>query len=322
MASGGEFDFIRTRLGPLTRGHRAALGLADDAALLDPPPGCEMVLASDMLVAGVHFLDTDPPEVAARRCLGANLSDLAAMGAEPVAYLTSIAWPRTVDDGWRDRFVAGLGDMQDRFGLVLIGGDTTATPGPFTLSMMLVGSVPRGGALLRSGARPGDDVWVSGTIGDAVLGLDIAAGRLGGPDTLRTRYDNPEPRLALGEGLRGLASAAIDVSDGLVADAAHIAETSAVALRLEADAVPLSDATRAWLETAGDDGLERLLTGGDDYELVFTAPVERRSAIEALGMELRLPLTRIGRVERGEGVGLVDGDGRDITPARRGFTHF
>lgn len=322
MASDGEFDFIRTRLGPLTRGHRAALGLSDDAALLDPPPGCEIVLASDMLVAGVHFLDSDTPETAATRILGANLSDLAAMGAEPLGYLASIAWPRDTDSDWRDRFVAALADMQDGFRLALIGGDTTVTPGPFTVSMTLVGSVPKGEALLRSGARAGDHVWVSGTIGDATLGLDIAAGRASGPDALRTRYERPEPRLDLGEGLRGIASAAIDISDGLIADAGHIAQTSGVALRIEAEAIPLSAEARAWLETAGEGGLVRLVTGGDDYELVFTAPEDRRDAILALAAELRLELTWIGDVVQGEGVSLLDAGGRDITPARQGFTHF
>lgn len=215
MGSGGEFEFIRTRLGPLTRNHEAALGLADDAAVLDPPPGCQLVLACDTLVAGVHFRTGDAPAVAAARAMRSNLSDMAAMGADPLGYLSALTWPQDGDAAWRDAFVTGLASEQALFGLPLLGGDTTATPGPMTVTLTLIGSVPAGTALLRSGARAGDDIWVSGTIGDAALGLAALAGEAGAPEALTDRYARPSPRLDLGRGLRGLATAAIDVSDGL-----------------------------------------------------------------------------------------------------------
>jgi len=324
MAGDGEFDFIRKQLLPLTEGDPAALGLADDAALLQPGPGQEMVLACDSLVAGVHFLDSDEPAVVAARALRSNLSDLAAMGARPRAYLAAIAWPDVLDADWREAFVRSLHREQSLFGLTLIGGDTTSTPGPLTLSLTLVGQVATGTARRRSGAMPGDDVWVSGVIGDGVLGLNSArsgAGVLTGALAgALSRYQSPEPRLALGQGLRGLASAAIDVSDGLLADAGHIASASRCCLALDVDAVPVSPTATAWLSTGGS--LETLVTGGDDYELLFTAPVDCRARLEALGEAGDVPLTRIGAVQRGEGVQARHRDGRLMQPARAGFTHF
>ncbi|MEA1941842.1 MAG: thiamine-phosphate kinase [Pseudomonadota bacterium] len=321
MASGGEFDFIRTRLGPLTRNHAAALGLDDDAAVLDPPPGCQLVLACDTLVAGVHFREADAPETAAARAMRSNLSDMAAMGADPIGYLSALTWPREIDSAWRDAFVAGLAAEQDEFAVPLLGGDTTSTPGPMTVTLTLIGTVPQGAALTRVGASPGDDLWVSGPIGDAVLGLAALEGEGGVPRDLARRYERPEPRLALGQALRGLASAAIDISDGLVADAGHIAETSGLALTIEAGAVPLSGPARTWLDTAGPGGLTRLLTGGDDYELLFTAPSGCRDAIAALATE-GAPLARIGHAEAGTGVICRDASGAVLDVGRAGFTHF
>lgn len=321
MASGGEFDFIRTRLGPLTRNHAAALGLGDDAAVLDPPPGCQLVLACDTLVAGVHFREGDAPEIAAARAMRSNLSDMAAMGADPIGYLSALTWPREIDPAWRDAFVAGLTAEQDMFAVPLLGGDTTSTPGPMTVTLTLIGTVPQGAALTRAGASPGDDLWVSGTIGDAVLGLAALEGEGGVPRDLARRYERPEPRLALGRALRGLASAVIDISDGLVADAGHIAQASGLGLAIEAGAVPLSEAARTWLDTAGPGGLARLVTGGDDYELLFTAPPGCRGAIAALAPE-EAPLTRIGHAEAGSGVICRDASGAVLDVGRTGFTHF
>ena len=321
MASGGEFDFIRTRLGPLTRNHAAALGLSDDAAVLDPPTGCQLVLACDTLVSGVHFRTGDAPDVAAARAMRSNLSDMAAMGADPIGYLSALTWPRDVDPAWRDGFAAGLAAEQDRFGVPLLGGDTTSTPGPMTVTLSLIGKVPRGAALTRAGAADGDDVWVSGTIGDAALGLAVLEGESGIPKALTARYTHPEPRLALGRSLRGLASAAIDISDGLLADAGHVAETSGLSITIEAGTVPLSEAARTWLAGAGEGGLARLVTGGDDYELLFTAPRAHRDAIAALVRGDR-PLTRIGRAETGSGVVCRDASGRLLQTDRAGFTHF
>tara|TARA_R110000868_G_scaffold10156_7_gene49647 strand:+ start:2195 stop:3163 length:969 start_codon:yes stop_codon:yes gene_type:complete len=322
MAGGGEFGFIRTRLAPLARGHPAALDLADDAAVLTPAPGCQIVVASDMLVAGVHFLETDPPEVAAERALRSNLSDLAAMGAEPLGYLSSIAWPAGVTQAWRDGFVDGLASAQDRFGLALLGGDTTSGPGPFTISLTLLGQVPSGSALLRRGARAGDDVWVSGTIGDARLGLEISRGALAADAVLLERYRRPSPRLELGVALRGLASACLDVSDGLIADAGHIAAVSWVRLELQAGQIPLSPQSRRWLQEAPGANLVTLVTGGDDYELLFCARQDCRASIERLGREIGLVLTRVGLVADGAGVALLGEDGEPLETGAGGFTHF
>ena len=322
MSGTGEFDFIRTRLGPLTRNHAGALGLRDDAAILTPQPGQNLVLACDTLIEGVHFRAEDSPDVVAARALGSNLSDLAAMGAEPVGYLSALSWPREHDDAWRQAFTEALAALQARHDLSLLGGDTTSTPGPFCISLTLIGQVPSGAGLLRSGARPGDVVWVSGVIGDGALGLAAAQGRAGAPKACRPRYDAPEPRLALGVALRGLASSCIDVSDGLVADCTHLAEASAVAIDLHAADVPLSHAASDWVAEGGEGGLERLLAGGDDYELVFTVPDGQSAAVKALGERLGLPLTRIGQVRDGAGVQVLDGENCPITLSRKGFTHF
>lgn len=320
MASGGEFDFIRTRLGPLTRNHAAALGLRDDAAVLDVPAGQQLVLACDTLVAGVHFRTDDGAAVAAARAMRSNVSDLAAMGAQPLGYLSALSWPRGIDPLWRDDFVTALAEEQDRFGLVLLGGDTTSTPGPMTVTLTLLGCVTDGTSLLRSGAIAGDDVWVTGTIGDAALGLASLEGEAGAPEELVSRYTHPMPRLAAGLALRGIATAAIDISDGLLADAAHIAETSGLGLEIFADRVPLSVPARGWLDTGGEGGLGRLLSGGDDYELLFTAPASRRTEVEALSLDA--PVTRIGRAVEGKGVTCLGPDGQAVTIDRAGFTHF
>mgnify|MGYP003665469733 FL=1 len=322
MAGGGEFGFIRTRLAPLARGHVAALDLSDDAAVLTPEPGCQIVVASDMLVAGVHFLETDPPEIAAERAVRSNLSDLAAMGAEPLGYLSSIAWPSGIAEDWRDRFVDGLASAQQAFGFSLLGGDTTSGPGPLTISLTMLGRVPVGTALLRRGAQAGDDVWVSGTIGDAMLGLAMARGDLIADPFLLQRYQRPSPRLALGQGLRGLASACLDISDGLIADAGHIAALNGVGIVLQAAQMPVSPAAAHWLSTGPQDRLVRLVTGGDDYELLFCAPATRRGAIGDLGERLELKLTRIGQVITGEGVALIGPAGEAFETGAGGFTHF
>lgn len=320
--SDGEFAFIREKLAPLAAGSPGALGLTDDAALIDPTPGHQLVAASDALVAGVHFLEDDGFDVAARRALGSNLSDLAAMGAVPVGYLAAISWPRDCRDVDRDAFVAGLQVLQNEHGIALLGGDTVTTPGPFSIAITVLGEVPAGQALTRSGARPGDDVWVSGTIGDARLGLDMARGTLDRQDFLLQRYQCPQPRLGLGQALRGIASACIDVSDGLVADAGHVAGTSGVKLALEAPLVPLSAPVLLWLEKAPLEAAKTLLTGGDDYELLFTAPHARAADILALSASLALDLTWIGRVEEGAGVTVQDDMGQPMQFESPGFTHF
>ncbi len=324
----GEFELIRRHLAPLAAGAPGALGLDDDAALLVPPEGTELVVTADALVAGVHFLPDDPAGSVARKLLRVNLSDLAAMGARPLGYLFTAAWPAPLDEPWLEAFVAGLAEDQERFGLSLLGGDTTRTPGRLTLSLTALGAVAPGRALRRSTARAGDDVYVSGSIGDGALGLKACLGegpRLSAAERayLVDRYRLPQPRLALGQALvdDALASAAIDVSDGLAADLGHILEASGLAAVVEAAALPLSDAARAAL-AAEPSLLADVIAGGDDYELVFTVAPGRAKEIAALGARLDLPLAPIGRLGQGSGLTLVDEDGAEIPIKTKGWTHF
>ncbi len=324
----GEFELIATHFAPLAGGEAGALGLADDAALLTPPAGRDLVLTVDAMIEGVHFLPDEPPDLVARKLLRVNLSDLAAMGAVPLGYLLTAAWPETKDEAWIAGFAAGLAEDQAIFPVHLIGGDTTRTPGPLALSLTAVGSVPTGAGLKRSTAQAGDLLFVSGTIGDSALGLKILRGELEARDgqdraALVARHRLPEPRLALGRALveEGLATAAIDISDGLVADVGHIAETSALAARIEAAAVPLSAA--AGRAVARDPDLRAaIFGGGEDFELAFTAPPERAGAVAALSERLALPIARIGVLAAGRGVTLVDAAGREVPLASAGWTHF
>ncbi len=323
-----EFELIRRYLAPLAAGAPGALDLEDDAALLAAPAGTELVLTADALVAGVHFLPDDPADLVARKLLRVNLSDLAAMGARPLGYLMTAAWPLPPDEAWVARFAAGLAEDQQTFGVALLGGDTTGTPGPLTLSLTAIGGVAPGRALKRATARAGESVYVSGSIGDGWLGLMASRGE--GPPLsaeqrayLIDRYRLPRPRLALGEALveEGLASSAIDVSDGLAADLRHILEASGLAAVVEAAALPLSDAARAAL-SAEPALLAGLIGGGDDYEILFTAAPERAEEIEALSTRLDLPLTRIGRLAKGRGLAVLDATGNEISLEIKGWTHF
>jgi thiamine-monophosphate kinase len=316
----GEFEFIARRLRPLATA-RGALDLTDDAALLDPAPGHQLVLTKDAMVAGVHFLEGDPPGQIAQKLLRVNLSDLAAMGAAPLGYLLALARAKGISDAWLAEFCAGLAADNAAFKISLLGGDTVATPGPLTLSLTAIGEVPAGAALLRRGAKPGDDVWVSGTLGDGASGLKVLQGALEVADAARDwlldRCRLPRPRLALGEALRGIASAAIDISDGLVADLGHILDVSGVGAEVHADALPLSAAARD-LPGARD----AALSGGDDYELLFTAPPERRTDIEALARRLGLPLTRIGAIRAELGLHVLDEKGQELPVRKAGWQHF
>jgi thiamine-monophosphate kinase len=313
----GEFEFI-ARLRPLASAP-GALALVDDAALLDPHPGMQLVLTKDAMVAGVHFLEGDPAGQIAQKLLRVNLSDLAAMGAAPVGYLLALARPRAIEDDWLAAFCAGLADDNAAFGVSLLGGDTVSTPGPLTLSLTAIGEVPQGTALLRGGARSGDDIWVSGTLGDAALGLAVLQGALDVAEPLRShlieRYRLPQPRLALGQALRGLAHAAIDISDGLLADLGHIVEASEVGAEVRVDLLPLADADLPGAREAA-------LSGGDDYELLCAAPPSQRSAIERLAEKLDLPLTRIGTLQAAPGIRVIDAAGAEIHPERTGWQHF
>lgn len=308
-----EFSLIYRHFRPLAG--PGALDLRDDAAVFMPPPGRELVVAADAMVAGVHFLPDDPPETLGRKLLRVNLSDLAAMGATPLGYLMTTAFPKGIDDAWVARFAEGLALDQALFGVGLLGGDTVSTPGPMTLSLTIIGHVAVGKALRRSAARPGDGVWVSGTIGDGAFGLRAIRGPVADADGfLAGRYRLPQPRVALGQALVGVAHAAMDVSDGLMQDFAHICRESGVGGVIEAALVPLAPITRA--AAVGENALLPF-HGGDDYELLFTAPDD--ALVVALGM----PVTRIGRVvDAGEGVTLVDASGAAIDLPAGGWSHF
>lgn len=317
-----EFAFIRRHF--LALAGPAALNLQDDAAVFSPPQGREMVMAVDAMVENVHFLPTDPPDTIGRKLLRCNLSDLAAMGSRPEGWLLAFARPPHITDAWVEQFCAGLAQDQARFGLSLMGGDTTSTSGPLVLSLTIVGSVLPGQAIQRCGARAGDGLWVSGTIGDGALGLRVLQGLeppLADPTGhLAERYRLPQPRIGLP--LHGLASAAMDVSDGLVQDAGHLARENALHVRIQADQVPLSAAARA----LGPAWQEVCLTGGDDYEILFAVPPEREHQLLSCpslptpyGV---VPVTRIGQFEAGvPGVSVMDGVGQPMHFRARGWSH-
>jgi len=316
-----EFALIAKYFKPLAR-DPGALALGDDACLLENYAGSETVATTDALIAGVHFLADDPPHLIARKALRVNLSDLAAKGAAPAGYLLALSLPQDFETEWLEGFVRGLAEDQQRFGISLLGGDTTATPGPLTLAITALGRVPKGRMIKRAGAEPGDGVYVSGSIGDAAAGLAVLQGTLAaGPHAayLSGRYRLPEPRLDLGTALHGTASAALDVSDGLLADLGHIAEVSRVRIVVEALRIPRSEALQAvWGSTP--EAVLRAATAGDDYEIAFTAPSEE--AALAAGRQGGVAVTRIGRVEAGQGVVLLDDSGREISVAKAGFSHF
>ena len=321
-----EFELIARHFKPLAAKCEGALGLSDDAAALRVAAGSELIVTADALVEGVHFLPNDPPDLIARKMLRVNLSDLAAKGAKPTVYLMTLALGPAVDEGWIESFVRGLGEDQKEFDISLAGGDTTATPGPTTLSVTAMGEAPAGAALRRNGARAGDGIWVSGTIGDGALGLAAARGESLGlaPDAvaaLADRYRVPRPRVTLGPRLIGVAHAAMDVSDGLVGDLRHICRASGLGAEIEAVRVPLSDHAKAVL--AREPGrLHALLTGGDDYEILFAAPELREGVLASLSREAGVPVTCIGRMVAGNDVVVRDAAGRAMEMGQGGYQHF
>ena len=328
----GEFDLIERFFKRPVR--RADLGVGDDCALLPPAPGQQLAISSDMLVEGRHFLSTVEPYRLGHKALAVNLSDLAACGAEPLAFTLALALPRA-DAAWLDGFSRGLLALADAHGCELIGGDTTQ--GPLNICITVFGQVPRRAAdgtslaLLRSGARAGDDLYVSGTVGDARLALEVFRGTLSLPqaafDAARARMEQPTPRVALGQALRGMATSAADISDGLIGDLGHILKASRVGASIAtAAALPLL-AQRAALaalppERADDLALECVLAGGDDYELVFTAPPTARAAVQAAAAQAQTPVTRIGQIEAKPGLRLLDAQGQLLTRRFAGFDHF
>ena len=305
MPQVNEFDLIAQYFAPLAAGFPGSLNLSDDAALLDVPAGQQLVVTKDAIVSGVHFIGDEDAALIAQKLLRVNLSDLAAMGAEPLAYTLAIMLPKDIDSKWLERFAAGLAQDQKTFGISLIGGDTVSTPGVLSFSLTAFGLVPTGAALRRNGAKVGDKVYVSGTIGDSAVGLKIFKNMLAKNDFLQGRYLLPQPRLALGQSLRGVASSCMDISDGLLQDLAHICKASGVGATIRLMDIPLSPDVAAWMPQLW----ETVVAGGDDYELLFTSSQDVQGA------------TCIGEIVEGDVVTLLDVMGNSM-PYPKGFSHF
>jgi thiamine-monophosphate kinase len=330
----GEFDLIaRFFKRPVTR---AALGVGDDCALLNPAPGTQLAISSDMLVQGRHFFADVDPHTLGHKSLAVNLSDLAACGAKPLAFTLALALPE-VNEPWLAAFADGLFALADAHGCELIGGDTTA--GPLNICITVFGEVPvvngQSMALLRSGARAGDDLYISGTVGDARLALDALQGKIELPEEVlrkaRHRLEMPIPRVALGLALRGLATSAIDISDGLLGDLGHVLKASGVGATVRAEVALSSIASYADYKRAGgqflinlshDQWLAFALAGGDDYEILFTAPADRRAEVDAAALASQTPVRRIGQIDAQAGLRLLGAQGENLPNTFASFDHF
>lgn len=329
-----EFSIIAKYFRPLAAGFAGSLNLSDDAALLSAPVGHELVITKDAISEGIHFIGRESPDLIAGKALRVNLSDLAAMGAQPICYFLALMLPKNTSESWLEKFAEGLKKTGDEFNIALAGGDTTATNGGLSISITAIGSVPRGTALKRSGAKPGDAIYVSGTLGDSAVGLELlrhprARGDLGqhgktleipvqgGDDNyFIDRYLTPQPRLKLGTSLREIASSCMDISDGLAQDLGHICRASNVGAEIYAPLLPLP------LGEGGVRALEAAITGGDDYELLFSAPPDKKPAIEQLAKTLDIPLTCIGKITAGNNVQVLDENRKPIELNKKGFSHF
>jgi thiamine-monophosphate kinase len=306
--------------------HPGALGLTDDAACIKPPSGCDLVLTVDAIVGGVHFFNDDAAAAIAAKALRVNLSDIAAKGAKPLGFLLTLALPDTIGDDWLAAFARGLREDAAFYNCPLLGGDTVRTPGPLMASVTLFGSVPEGRMVRRAGAQVGDRVYVTGTIGDAALGLALRNGSTwpfdeSQRDHLRSRYLAPQPRTALAQAVCDFASAAMDVSDGLVGDLAKLCRVSGVAAAIDAARVPLSEAARAVI--AAEPAMrDTAFTGGDDYEILCTVPPSKVDRFRVAAMAAKTAVTEIGVIEAGENARFLDSDGRSLTFARTSFSHF
>lgn len=324
-----ETELIQTYLAPLAAGYPGALGLKDDAAILTLDQGFELVITTDPIIAGVHFFATDRADDIAWKALAANISDLAAKGAEPVAYTMALALPEPPETSWMAAFAHGLKEAQTVFGCHLIGGDTDRTPGPLSISITAFGKAPLGQTVKRGSAKVGDHLFVTGTLGDSALGLDIhrdanryAAILPGGDKSfLVGRYLRPTPRLALGPLLRSFASAAMDVSDGLVKDLRRLASPAGARASIEFKRLPLSPPA-AQLIAKDHNRMTAVIAGGDDYEILFTVPANRVSAFREAVQGVPVQISEIGVFEAGQGVAVLDDQGRTIETGRGGFDHF
>jgi thiamine-monophosphate kinase len=329
---GGEDAMIARWFRPLASMFPGAFDLRDDAAVIAPPDGADLVVTTDALIAGVHFFADDAPADIAFKALAVNVSDLAAKAALPLAYSLALALPRATAADWLQGFADGLRTAQEDFGIALSGGDTTVSPsGPLTIAVTAFGTVPRGGAVRRGAAGAGDSLYVSGTIGDAALGLVLRggdAGTAGWPlgledrAWLTDRYLRPRPRLALRDALLAHASAAMDVSDGLVIDGGRMCAASGMDAVIEADKVPLSSAAQIVLN-ARPDLFETLITGGDDYEILAAVPADEETRFETAASAAGVAVTRIGRFFEGTGrLTVLGADGRELVLTRSGYDHF
>jgi thiamine-monophosphate kinase len=321
----GEFDLIQKYVAPLCEGELGAFGLLDDAAVFEPREGYDLVLTKDAMVEGVHFFASDPPRTIAQKLLRVNLSDLAAKGARPLHYLLSCAWPADISEDWLAEFCQGLATDQAEFGLTLLGGDTVSTPGPMVLSLTAMGECLKGKMIKRQGAQPGDLLFVSGDIGTSALGLAVLKGEVPGEPTAFAgsidRYRRPQPRVYLGMALSGLATAALDVSDGLVADCGHLAGASGVQILLEGGKVPFAPDVRNSIKK-GFFTLERVLTGGDDYEICFSIKPDDVDELRLRASKCGAVVSEIGRVEEGSGIKVLDQNNSKMVIKTKGYTHF
>ncbi|MBL4801460.1 MAG: thiamine-phosphate kinase [Emcibacter sp.] len=322
--SSGEFDLISQYFSPLSNQGAPAFGLRDDAAVLTPPEGKDLVFTKDALVAEVHFFSNDPADLVARKAVRVNLSDLAAMGAEPLGYLVALALPKDMQDieGWVAAFARGLKQDQDEFDWSLFGGDTVSTTGPLMITITAIGTVDPGKALRRNGAQEADDIYVSGTLGDAALGLKCLTKEVVTPDSaLINRYHLPQPRLDLGQNLWGIATSVMDISDGLVGDIRHLCALSGLGATIESDLIPVSDEFGKTLESFPL--YKKLIwNGGDDYELLFTAPAHVADDIRKISKSLGLDLTKIGRMTKEKAIVIQASNGDNLLQGEQGYRHF
>lgn len=314
-----EFDIIAKYFAPLVGPE--GLSLKDDAAVITPKLGRDLVVTKDLLVEGRHFFKGADPERLAKKVLGVNLSDLAAKGAEPEHYFLGLVLPENISTDWLSSFSSGLEACQKEFGFTLAGGDTTATTGPLTISVTIMGTLPTGTMIKRSGAVVGDGLYVTGTLGDAALGLRCLTENIDTYPELIGRYHEPQPRLGVGIALRSLASACADVSDGLVADAGHVCTASGVGATIQVADLPLSLEAQSFLDDIPS-SIDQVYSGGDDYELVFTAPPNKEGFLKEVAVKTGVSITKIGVIEGLDGIRLVDQAGNLVHVNSEGYKHF
>ena len=321
-----EFELVKRHLEPLVLDREAAASLKDDCAVFGISSGHEVAISVDTLIADIHFFKNDPPKQIAQKVLRVNLSDLASSGAEPKFYFLAMSLPSTIGMDWIEQFCLGLGADQTKFGISLLGGDTTSTPGPLSLTVTVIGEVPKGKAIRRGGAIEDEDVYLTGVIGDAALALSLIKTK--GLDSvsknfpvLLERYRLPQPRTVLAPDLRQIASACIDISDGLAADLEHICKTSGIAADIKISLLPISDAARVLIKE-DKKKWETIISGGDDFELLFTAQPKFSSVIKRLSKEKNIQINCIGKTKKGSGVRFFDSKGKLFAVKKRGWQHF